>query len=107
MPVEEVTEELLRSGRAYFYSASTYEVAETISGKSLLVTLTDPEGINYRYISTWMYAPEYMKEDVWFVSLKESELTSSLDERGYPKGLYELAFYVDGELADTCYFELK
>ena len=107
VPVEEVTEELLRSGRAYFYSASTYEVAETISGKSLLVTLTDPEGINYRYISTWMYAPEYMKEDVWFVSLKESELTSSLDERGYPKGLYELAFYVDGELADTCYFELK
>ena len=43
-PVTEVTEELLRSGRAYFYSFSTYEVPDTIEGISLLITLTDPEG---------------------------------------------------------------
>ena len=43
-------------------TTNTYTQTFTISGKSLLVTLTDPEGINYRYISTWMYAPEYMKD---------------------------------------------
>lgn len=107
VPVEEVTEELLRSGRAYFYSASAYEVTETVTGKSLLVTLTDPEGVNYRYTSAWIYAPEYMQEDVWFVSLKESGLTSFLDSGAYPKGVYQMAFYVDGDLADTFYFELK
>lgn len=106
-PVSEVTEELLRSGRAYFYSASTYEVEEAIPDGTLLVTLTDPEGNNYRYESTWLYAPEYMKEDIWYISLTGTGLTWSLDQNGYPRGEYTLAYYVDGEIADTVTFDLK
>ena len=104
VPVTEVTEELLRSDRAYFYSHSTYEVTEEIEG-SLLVTLTDPEGNNYRYQSGWLYAPEYMAEDIWYVKMSDS-LTESLNLNGYPAGVYRMAFYVDGKLADEFEFEL-
>ena len=107
VPVTEVTEELLRSGRAYFYSHSTYEVTENIEGKSLLVTLTDPEGNNYRHESGWLYSPDYMAEDIWYIKLSETNLTAFLDKDGYPAGEYRMAFYVDGELADEFSFELK
>ena len=106
-PVSEVTEELLRSGRAYFYSVSAYEVTERIEGKTLLVTLTDPAGINYRYESSWVYDPEYMTNDIWYIPLTGSPLTYSLDQGGYPKGEYHVGYYVDGELADEITFELK
>lgn len=106
-PVTEVTEELLRSGRAYFYSASAYEVEDKTDGETLLVTLTDPEGNVYRYESSWLYAPEYMQEDIWFIPLTDSGLIWSLDQSGYPKGEYQMAYYVDGELADEISFELK
>ena len=107
VPVTEVTEELLRSSRAYFYSWSTYEVTENIEGKSLLVTLTDPNGNNYRYESGWLYSPDYMAEDIWYLSLAETNLTSILNADGYPAGVYRVAFYVDGLLADEFSFELK
>ena len=107
VPVTEVTEELLRSGRAWFYSASTYEVAETLPDESLLVTLTDPNGNNYQYTSLWIYAPQYMAEDVWYIALTENGLTTALDRNGYPKGVYRMAFYVNGDLADSLTFELK
>ena len=103
----EVTEELLRSGNAYFYSASAYEVDGQVEGKTLLVTLTDPQGNVYRYESSWLYAPEYMKEDVWFIPLTESGLIWSLNQDGYPKGEYQMAYYVEGELADSFTFELR
>ena len=89
------------------YSASAYEVTEKITDKTLLITLTDPEGNNYRYESVWMYAPEYMQEDVWYISLTGSGLTYSLDQNGYPHGEYQMAYYVDGDLADAFTFELK
>ena len=104
---EDVTEELLRSGRAYFYSHSAYAVDREIDGKSLLVTLTDPYGNNYRYESGWLYSPEYMQEDIWYLSLKDMGLLDSLNETGYPAGVYTVAFYVDGDLADEFSFELK
>ena len=107
VPVAEVTEELLRSGRAYFYSSSTYEVDETLPNESLLITLTDPNGNNYQYESLWLYAPEYMKEDIWYLSLADTGLTSALDMYGYPQGVYQMAFYVNGELGDTLTFELR
>ena len=107
VPVTEVTEELLRSGRAWFYSHSVYDVTEVIEGKSLLVTLTDPNGINYRYESGWIYSPEFMAEDIWYLSLKDMGLTESLDQKGYPAGTYQVAYYVEGELADSFEFELK
>lgn len=107
VPVTEVTEELLRSGRAFFYSSSTYFVTEAIEGKSLLVSLTDPQNVNYRYESNWFYGPEYMKDDTWYISLKDMGLFSFLEESGYPKGIYRMAYYVDGDLADSFEFELK
>ncbi len=107
VPVKEVTEELLRSGRAYFYSHSTYEVTENIEGRTLLVTLTDPRGNNYRYESGWLYSPEYMAEDIWYILMSEMHLTDALDSDGYPAGKYQVAFYVDGQLADSFTFELK
>ena len=107
LPVAEVTEELLRSGRAYFYSHSTYEVTETIDNKTLLISLTDPNGVNYSYESGWIYSPDYMTEDIWFLSMEETGLTVSLNRNGYPAGTYQLAFYVDGDLADMIEFELK
>ena len=48
-----------------------------------------------------------MTEDVWYLSLQENGLTTSLDENGYPKGVYEVAYYVGGDLADSFEFELK
>ena len=107
VPVDEVTEELLRSGRAYFYAHSTYEVDRIIEGKTLLVTLTDPNGVNYRHESSWIYMPEFSDEDIWFLNLTDIGMTISFDRGGYPKGTYQMAYYVDGELADAFEFELK
>ena len=107
VPVTEITEELLRSGRSYFYSHSAYEVSENIEGKSLLVTLTDPLGNNYRYESGWLYSPDYMAEDIWYIRLADTNLTDFLNRDGYPAGEYRVAFYIDDELADEFTFELK
>ena len=106
-PVDEVTEELLRSGRAYFWSSSSYNVTEKIEGKTLLITLTDPEGNNYRYESGWMYDPSCMERDIWYLKLSEMGLTDSLDEKGWPKGVYRMAYYVDGDLGGELEFRLK
>ncbi len=106
-PVTEVTEELLRSGRAYFYSSSTYEVTGTIDDIPLLITLTDPEGQNYRYLSGWIYDPSYMDDDTWAVLFSETGLLDMLNESGYPAGTYEIAMYIGGKLADTCTFSLR
>ena len=107
VPVTEVTEDLLRSGRACFYSSSTYRVTEKVEGKSLLVSLTDPQNMNYRYESSWLYGPEYMENDTWYISLEDTGLFSFLEDSGYPKGVYRMAYYVDGDLADSFEFELK
>ncbi len=107
VPVTEVTEELLRSGRAHFYSSTTYRVTEPIEGIPLLITLTDPDGQNYRYLSEWLYDPSYMNDDTWAVSFAETGLLGFLNESGYPKGTYVIDFYIGGKLADTCVFELK
>ena len=106
MPVTEVTEELLRSGRAWFYSSSSYDVEEQIDGLTLLVSRTTPAGENYRYVSGWIYDPAYEKEDTWFVSMDDTGLLDNLNQDGYPAGKYELAFYVDGKLGDAFFFEL-
>ncbi len=111
IPVAEVTEALLRSGRAYFYSSSSYRVDDKMPEseriKTLLVTLTDPYGINYRYESVWSYDPSVADEDTWYFSLQQSGLTDFLDQNGYPAGTYQLDYYIGGELADAVTFELK
>ena len=48
-----------------------------------------------------------MTDDVWYVSLAGMGLTYSLDQNGYPRGEYRIAYYVDGDLADAFTFELK
>lgn len=106
VPVTRVTEELLRSGRAYFYSSTSYQVTEAMDGISLLVTLTDPAGNNYRYESTWLYDPSYMENDSWAVSLDKAGLLSMLNSTGYPEGTYEVCMYIGGALADTFTFDL-
>ena len=107
IPAAEVTEELLRSGKASFYSVSAYEVDQTYEGLDLLITLTDPRGVNYRYVTGWVYDPSYMTNDSWSVLLKDTGLLEMLNEQGYPAGTYEIAFYVEGELGDRFTFELK
>ena len=105
-PVTEITEDFLRSGKAYFYSSSTYEVTET-QEETLLITLTTPSGENLRYVSGWVYDPEFMADDTWAVSMEETGLLDLLNLDGYPAGTYELAFYVGGKLGDRITFELK
>ena len=82
-------------------------MTETIDDIPLLITLTDPEGQNYRYVSGWIYDPSYMDDDTWAVSFAETDLLNMLNESGYPAGTYELAMYIGGKLADTCTFSLK
>ena len=106
-PVTEVTEELLRSGRAYFYSSTAYDVAASMDGITLLITLTDPNGNNYRYESGWLYDYTLRAEDTWAVSLEETGLLEMLNSDGYPAGTYEVAMYIGGALADSFTFELK
>ena len=47
-----------------------------------------------------------MKEDIWFIPLTESGLMWSMDQDGYAPGEYQMAYYVDGELADSFTFEI-
>ena len=48
-----------------------------------------------------------MTEDTWYLSLREIGLTEGLDKKNYPEGIYRVAYYVNGYLADTFEFELK
>ena len=74
---------------------------------SLLITLTDPAGNNYRYESEWMYDYRLTKDDTWAVALNETGLLDLLNGSGYPAGIYEVAMYIGGALADSFTFELK
>ncbi|MBO7663030.1 MAG: hypothetical protein J6U01_06640 [Clostridia bacterium] len=102
----EVTEEQLRSGTAFFYSSSVYEVAER-EERPLLITLTDPDDHNYQYESTWVYDPTLKERDVWWDSPAEMGLLRFLNEDVYPKGTYRMSFYVGDALADSFTFEIK
>ena len=73
---------------------------------SLLIALTAPDGSNYRYESGWYYDPSIMEKDEWYTSLDDTGLLEMLDESGYPEGIYEMAMYIDGKLADSFSFTL-
>jgi len=81
-------------------------VNKKMDGFSLLVALTAPDGSNYRYESQWYYDPEIMGEDEWYVSMTDTGLLDMLNQNGYPDGIYEMAMYIDGKLADSFSFEL-
>ena len=104
---EEITEELLRSGRGCIYSVSSYDVDRIITSLPLLVTLTAPDGSNYRWESLWIYHPSYEQRDEWYELIDATGLLEMLDINGYPEGEYEMCMYIDGKLADTFTFTLK
>ncbi len=104
---EEITEELLRSGRGCIYSVSSYDVDRIITSLPLLVTLTAPDGSNYRWESLWIYHPSYEQRDEWYELIDGTGLLEMLDINGYPEGEYEMCMYIDGKLADTFTFTLK
>lgn len=101
-----ITAEQLLSGNVYFYSASSYQVTEQIQ-ETLLVTLTAPDGNNYRYESGWVYGPDYQENDVWYFPLTEGGLLDMMDPGSVPKGQYRMAYYVGGRLADSFTFEVE
>jgi len=105
-PLTRITAEQLISGELYFYSASSYQVTEQIQ-ETLLVTLTAPDGNNYRYESGWVYGPDYQDNDVWYFPLKEGGLLDMMNPGSVPRGQYEMAFYVGGRLADRFTFEVE
>ena len=104
--VNEVTEELLRSERACIYSVSSYTVDQGIENLTLLITLTAPDGSNYRYESGWYYDPSVMEKDEWYVLLQDTNLLTMLNDSGYPAGTYEMSMFIEGKLADSFSFEL-
>ena len=104
--MDEVSETLLRSGRACIYSLSSYVVDSVLNDSTLLITLTAPDGSNYRYESGWVYDPSYMSEDEWYVTLEDTGLLEMLNQSGYPEGVYTLDMYIDGKLADSASFQL-
>ena len=73
---------------------------------TLLVSLTAPDGSNYRYESGWYYDPSVMEKDEWYTLLSETTLLDMLNANGYPQGTYEMAMYIEGKLADSFSFEL-
>ena len=106
VPVEKVTEELLRGGRGCIYSLSTYDVDTTKTSIPMLIALTAPDGSNYRYESGWYYDASLKEGDEWYVPLADTGLLELLNETGYPEGVYEVAMYIGGKLADSFTFEL-
>ena len=103
---EQISETLLRSGRACIYSVSSYTVDQAMEDFTLLISLTAPDGSNYRYESGWYYDPSVMEKDEWYTLLSETTLLDMLNEAGYPAGTYEMAMYIEGKLADSFSFEL-
>ncbi len=106
VPAEEITEELLRSGNACIWSVTSYSVEETMPTTDMLITLTAPDGNNYRYESGWYYDSNVQGNDAWYVSLNETGLLELLNQNGYPAGIYEVSMYIEGKLADSFSFTL-
>ena len=105
-PVRTITADGLRAEGMHFYSWSVYTVAEQLED-TLLITMTMPDGTNYRFASGWVYDPSYMSEDIWSLSLQAMGFTEALEKEGYPEGTYQVAFYVGGKLADSFTFEVR
>ena len=105
-PAAEITEALLRSHNACIFSSTSYSVDGKQEDYSLLITLTAPDGSNYRYESGWYYDPSVMEKDEWYTALDETGLLEMLNESGYPEGIYEMSMYIGGKLADSFSFTL-
>ena len=103
--VSEWTAEELKNGKVHFYSWSAYQVTEK-EEDTLLITLTTPEGINYRYASGWVYDPSYMAEDIWSIPLSGMGFMRDLEKKGFSAGEYRMTYYVGGEEADSFVFSV-
>jgi len=105
-PVSEVTEALLRSGNACINSVSAYDYTGSYEEATMLISLTAPDGSDYRYESVWYYDGSIRENDAWYVSFTDSGLLEMLNENGYPEGGYVLTLYIGGKLADSYTFTL-
>ncbi len=104
--LDSVTAEDILSGKVCFYSWSRYEVTER-EEDTLLVSLRTPEGVDFRYVSGWIYDPDYDEKDIWATPLTDMGWAASLEQRGCPAGEYQVSFYVGGALADSFRFQIK
>ena len=102
---DHLTAEELKNGKVHFYSWSAYQVTEK-EEDTLLITLTTPEGINYRYASGWVYDPSYMAEDIWSIPLSGMGFMRDLEKKGFSAGEYRMTYYVGGEEADSFVFSV-
>ena len=100
-----VTEEQILGGKVWFYSSSSYEI-DAQQERTLLITMTTPDGENYRYVSAWYYDPGLQTEDAWSISFETMEFTEALKDRDCRPGMYRIDFYIGGALADSFSFEL-
>ena len=73
----------------------------------MLLSLTAPDGSNYRMESGWIYDPSLQEEDVWWMPMTETGLLDFLNRDGYPAGVYQVDLYIGGALADSFRFEME
>ena len=83
--------------RLFFQITSTYEVTEEILC-DLTCVLYAPDGSCYSTVSQFLYAPQYMSNDVWHIEVTEL-FDSCAESTGTSGGEYRLAYYLDDTLA--------
>ncbi len=104
--LETVTAEDVKNGYVFFYSHSAYDVEEETED-TLLISMVTPDGMDYRYVSGWIYSPSYEQADIWVTSMKDLGFADVLENKNYMAGEYRISYYVGGELADSFAFVIQ
>ncbi len=104
--IEALTAEDVKNGYIFFYSHSAYDVEEETQD-SLLISMETPDGMDYRYVSGWIYSPSYEQEDIWVTSMQDLGFAGVLESKNYMAGEYRIRYYVGGELADSFSFVIQ
>ena len=106
-PAPEITRELLESGevKLCLQVVNHYTVTEE-ARDNLVFALFGPDGTCAAEESGYIYAPEYMPDDVWNKDYSDllADMTWGVD--GYPDGTYTAAYYIGGRLAGGASFTL-
>ncbi len=101
-----VTAEDLKNGYIFFYSHSSYDVTEEMQD-TLLISMETPDGMDYRYVSGWIYSPSYEQEDIWATSMTDLGFARVIENKNYMAGEYRISYYVGGDLADSFTFAIQ
>ena len=106
-PAEEITRELLESGelKLCLQVVNHYSVDKEIND-SLVFALFGPDGTCAAEESGYIYAPQYMPDDIWNKDFSDllADMTWGVDR--YPDGTYTAAYYIGGCLAGSVSFTL-